>query len=901
MVLENKVAKQQKDTSFLYGANAPFIEELYQKFLVDNTSVSPDWQVFFKENSANSISPSWKENINRIIPKDEIPKQKLFRETPYDNNNLEALRKYGHFTTNLDPLGLEKPKKLSEFDIDENIALKTAYSDSIGVEFSHIQDTLAQSWLYERFEELQSIEFSRDEKIRMLQDLVEVEGLEQYLHKKFPGEKRFSVEGGDSSIISLVHVIEQSSKFGVEEVVVGMAHRGRLNTLTKVLGKPYQALFAEFFGKSSFPEELGIAGDVKYHMGFSNDITTNFSKKIHLSLTPNPSHLEAVNPVVAGRTRAKQDLINDSSRDKVVALLFHGDAAFCGQGVVAESLMLSTLEHYNTGGVLHVVINNQVGFTANPVDGHASSRYSTDFVKIIGAPIIHVNGDDIEAVVKATILASEYRAKYKKDAVVEIICYRKYGHNEGDEPMYTQPLMYNIIKNKQTPAAIYAEKLVSQSVIAPSDYQNKTYDFKQKLDAAYESAKTFKPEVYFLDGQWRGLTKERTEFDKNLTTGIDKSNLGKILKKLCEIPENFNLNPKLKKLFDIRQQDFEKQIVDWATAEQLAFATLLEQDIPIRLTGQDVGRGTFSHRHSVLYDQVTGVKYIPLNNLGTKATYEVADSNLSEYGVLGFEFGYSFSHPKSLVIWEAQYGDFANGAQIIFDQFISTTETKWLRLTGLVVSLPHAYEGQGSEHTSARLERILQLCAEDNMQVAYPTTPASIFHLLRRQQLRQVRKPLIIMAPKSVLRNPLATSTLDEISENTIFRPLVGDNLVSKNVKRVIICSGKLYYDLLAKRTELKLNNIALIRIEELYPFPVKELEQELEKYADVELIWCQEEPENMGAWSYFYSRVCKNLKNGGRIKLISRKEAASPATGYSSLHKKEQEELLNKALRIGE
>lgn len=890
------MSKKQKDTSYLYGTNAPFIEELYQKFLSDPSSLCTEWQVFFTENAASSISPSWGDVTSKIISNEKKPEHKQSKSEP--SNNIEMLRKYGHFAANLDPLGLEKPKNLSDFGVDENTPLKTIYSGTIGVEFSHVPEIDAQYWLYERFEELHSIEFSKEEKIKMLQDLVEVEGLEQYLHKKFPGEKRFSVEGGDTSMVSLVHVIEQASRFGVEEVVVGMAHRGRLNTLTKVLGKPYESLFAEFFGKSSFPEELGIAGDVKYHMGFSNDITTNFGKKIHLSLTPNPSHLEAVNPVVAGRTRAKQDLLKDAKRDKVLALLFHGDAAFCGQGVVAESLMLSTLEHYNTGGVFHVIINNQVGFTANPEDGHASSRYSTEFAKIIGAPIIHVNGDDVESVVKATILASEYRAKYKRDPVVEIICYRKYGHNEGDEPMYTQPLMYNIIKNKQTPAAIYAEKLVKQSVISSSEYQNRCDSFKQRLDVAYDAAKTFEPEVYFLAGQWKGLSKERTDLDKKLTTGASKLNLGSMIKKLCTIPEDFNLNPKLKKLFDQRHKDFSAEIIDWATAEQLAFATLLEQGIHIRLSGQDAARGTFSHRHSVLFDQITGNEYIPLDNLGAKATYEVADSNLSEYGVLGFEFGYSFSHPNSLVIWEAQYGDFSNGAQIIFDQFISTTETKWLRLAGLVVYLPHAYEGQGSEHTSARLERMLQLCAEDNMQVAYPTTPASIFHLLRRQQLRQVRKPLIIMSPKSVLRNPLATSKVSEISENTIFKPLICDDLDFKNIERLVICSGKLYYDLLAKRTELKLDNIALIRIEELYPFPVNELNAEIDKYKGAELIWCQEEPENMGAWGYFHSRVCKNLKRGVEIKLVSRKEAASPATGYSTVHKREQEELINKALR---
>jgi len=893
------VSKELLENSYLYGTNAGFIEELYQKFLQDSNSVSPEWQAFFINNQASDIRPSWQKKHQGII--EQPVKQVTAKPADAPNNGLEHLRKYGHLATNIDPLNLEKPKSLAELGIDPSAPNLEIYTGTVGAEFSHVASQQEQAWLYERFEQLHAMQFSKEEKIQMLQDLVEVEGLEQYLHKKFPGEKRFSVEGGDSSMVALRRAIDEAAKYSVNEVVVGMAHRGRLNTLTKVLGKPYEALFAEFFGKSAFPEEFKVAGDVKYHMSFSNDITTEAGHKVHLTLTPNPSHLEAVNPVVAGRVRAKQDIKKDTDRSKVLGLLFHGDAAFCGQGVVAESLTLSTLDAYETGGIFHVVINNQVGFTANPHDGHAASRYSTEFAKVIGAPILHVNGDDVEGVVKATILASEYRARFKKDPVVEIICYRKYGHNEGDEPMYTQPLMYDVVKAKQTPAAIYANKLVASSVIAADGYQQMTDKFKERLDKAFAIAKDFKPNAYFLDGDWNGYSKDLTESDKRLTTGVAKKDLENLLETLCKVPTNFTINPKLLKLYEQRKDDLiSKKRLDWATGEQLAFASLLESGIPVRLTGQDAGRGTFSHRHSVWYDQKTGEKYLPLNNISkTQSPYEVADSNLSEYAVLGYEFGYSMSHPKSLVIWEAQYGDFSNGAQIMFDQFLSTTETKWLRLSGLVLLLPHSYEGQGPEHTSARLERMLQLCADNNMQVCYPTTPASIFHLMRRQQLRQVRKPLIIMSPKSILRNPLAVSSIDEIATGTNFKPLIEDDLDHKIIKKVVICSGKVYYDLLDSRTKSNINNVAIIRIEQLYPFPVDELNKELAKYKNAELIWCQEEPENMGAWSYIYSRIVKELARGSEIKYVGRKESASPCTGYSSVHAVEQKNLIETALKI--
>ncbi len=898
------MTKELFRNSYLYATNAVYIEDLYEKYLKDPSSVSDEWRIFFVENIASLQVPSWRKKQNRIIESDQevtsVKNEPKTSEKHSSSNSLEHLRNLGHLAASIDPLMIDKPKTLDELNIDASLDKVREYTSNIGVEFSAVTNFAEQEWLYSRHEELFNSIFSADEKKFFLKSLTEVEGLEQYIHKKFPGAKRFSVEGGESSILSLEHAIDVSSVLGVEEVVVGMAHRGRLNTLTKVLGKPYEAVLGEFMGIYSFPKELGIAGDVKYHMGYSNDLVTKSGNKVHVTLNPNPSHLEAVNPVVAGRVRAKQDLLEDSARSKVMGLLIHGDAAFCGQGIVAESLALSPLDAYDVGGIFHIVINNQIGFTANPRDGHKSSRYSTEFAKIIGAPIVHVNGDDVESVIRSTRLLAEYRAKFKKDVVLEIICYRKYGHNEGDEPMYTQPRMYSIIKTKKSPPEVYANKITSEGVISQDVYDNMVDEFKKFLDEKYEIAKNYKPKVDFLGKIWNGYSKDITPNDLKLKTGVKKSELKKILDSISKTPTGFNINPKLAKLFDQRVEEFAKNSkLDWATAEQLAFATLLDSGFPVRITGQDAGRGTFSHRHSVLHDQNTGGKYLPLNNISSnQAKYEVADSCLSEYGVMGFEFGYSMAHPKSLVIWEAQFGDFSNGAQIIFDQFLSTTETKWLRLVGLVLLLPHSYEGQGPEHTSARLERILQLCAEDNMQVAYPTTPASIFHILRRQQLRQVRKPLIIMSPKSIFRNPLAVSNISEIDEGTKFLSVIPDNLDAKAVKKVVFCSGKVYYDLFDKREKMGIKNVALIRIEQLYPFPIEELNEEIGKYKNAEFICCQEEPENMGAWGFFHSRILNklDLKN---ISLVSRKEAASPATGYASVHAEEQEKLIQQALSI--
>ena len=934
------MAKDFEHSSFLFGSNSVFIEELYQKYLKDPNSVDPSWTKFFAtQGDITSLKTTAKiitDSKTEIPSNQDIPTSSSLAENSLRAKfMIKAYREKGHYLANLDPLGLEVKKtkeelKLNledfgfntsqlselvdvsgEFDDLKIITLGTlvkvlnkTYSGSVAVEFSHVENSVAQEWLYNRLDSSNThINLSLEEQKVILQDLVEVEGFEQYLHVKFPGAKRFSVEGGDASIISLGKVIEESEAAGAEEAVIGLAHRGRLSTLTKIMGKPYRAIFSEFMGTSAFPSDLGVTGDVKYHMGYSSDKTNKSGKKVHLSLTANPSHLEAVNPVVAGKVRAKQDCMN-RDRNKVVGILIHGDAAFCGQGVVAESLVMSGLAPYDVGGIFHIIINNQIGFTANSYDSRAS-RYCTEVAKVVGAPIFHVNGDDVEAVVLVTKIACEYRQKFQKDVVVDIVCYRKYGHNEGDEPMYTQSVMYEVIKTKQTPAAIYAEKLSNAGLIDKNYYQQLKQDFKSFLDSEFNEVKNYKPRAQWLEGQWSGF--DRLSDDK-LLTGVSKTVLQEIGLKLCRIPEHFSINPKLAKLFEARTHNLiNDQPIDWATAEQLAFATLLNEKTPIRITGQDVERGTFSHRHAVLHSQTDKSIYEPLNNISTdQAFFEIADSNLSEYGVLGFEYGYSIVDPNRLVIWEAQFGDFANGAQIIFDQFISSAETKWLRMSGIVVLLPHGMEGQGPEHSSARLERFLQLCAEDNMCVAYPTTPASIFHLLRRQIKRNFRKPLIVMSPKSLLRHKLAVSSLTELDKGTKFIPVIDEvdkEIKSEKVKKVIFCSGKVYYDLIELRRERKIDNISIIRFEQLFPFIEEDVIKIMKKYQTAsKFVWCQEEPRNMGAWKFIRHQLDSCLEKAGikaQLSYTGRERSASPAVGYLYIHNKQQEALVEEALEL--
>lgn len=940
-----------EQSSFLFGSNSYFIEELYQLYLQNPNSVDPSWKAFFDEHAGEKIisAPTWVKNGPRVILGEEKTETvKLPQAAP--NNSLattlkakfmiDSYRARGHYLAKIDPLGMEVlPTKeevglnLESFgfgnnDLETEIDLHAeflgmekitlgrlvsildqSYAESIAVELGHVENLQEQAWLFERIErDHLGGSFSAEEQKISLKKLVEVEGFEQYLHTKFPGAKRFSIEGGDSSIVAFRAAIERAADSGVEDVVIGMAHRGRLCTLTQVMEKPYRAMLSEFMGTSAFPDDLDVAGDVKYHMGYSSDRVTAKGNKVHLSLTPNPSHLEAVNPVVAGKVRAKQDLMGDKERRKVMGFLIHGDAAFCGQGVVAECLVMSGLAPYQVGGILHFVINNQVGFTANSGDTRPG-RYATEVAKMVGAPIFHVNGDDIEAVLIATNIAVDYRKEFGKDAVIDIVCYRKYGHNEGDEPMYTQGPMYNIIKNKKTPGNIYADKLLGAGIIDNSYYNGLKESFKLLLDKEYEEAKNYKPKAQWLEGAWAGFARSG-DSDKNPETGVDKKRLQELGLKLCDIPKSFSINSKLTKLFQNRAESLQSdKPIDWATGEQLAFATLLTENIPVRLTGQDCGRGTFSHRHSVLHSQVDKGVYEPLNNLGSpKARYEVADSHLSEYGVLGFEYGYSLVNPQQLVMWEAQFGDFANGAQIMFDQFIASSETKWLRLSGLVVMLPHGYEGQGPEHSSARLERFLQLAADDNIQVLYPTTPASIFHLLRRQIHRNIRKPAIVMTPKSLLRHKLAVSALDEISSGTNFSPIIGevDSTISPGqVKRVIFCTGKVYYDLLEKRIEKNIKDTAIIRFEQLYPLQAEAIAEIMKKYSSAkEWIWCQEEPKNMGAWSFISSYLMEAAKASGldgNVNYVGREAAASPATGYLYLHNAQQAKLVKQALNIGD
>jgi 2-oxoglutarate dehydrogenase E1 component len=981
------VAKDFKQSGFLFGSNSVFIEELYQKYLQDPDSVDASWVEFF--GSQNDFAPlkttatviarnevtrqSVAENLSlralrsNLIsqegrespeittsclrtPRDEAPSQEVARNdavggvAPSSSSSeyslrakfmIKAYRERGHYLANLDPLGLEVLKTRQELkltladfgfstaDLSKTVdvtgefddlgivtleqlisVIDQTYSGSVAVEFSHIENSEQQLWLYDKIENVNThTNFSDDEKKALLKNLVGVEGFEQYLHVKFPGAKRFSIEGGDASIVSLEMMIDESAAAGAQEAVIGMAHRGRLSTLTKVMGKPYVAIFSEFMGNSAFPSDLGVAGDVKYHMGFSSDKKTKSGNTIHLSLTPNPSHLEAVNPVVAGKVRAKQDCMN-RDRSKVVGVLVHGDAAFCGQGVVAESLVMSGLEAYDVGGILHLVINNQIGFTANSYDAR-SGRYCTEVAKMVGAPIFHVNGDDIEAVVAVTKIACEYRQKFGRDVVIDIVCYRKYGHNEGDEPMYTQSVMYNIIKNKKTPAAIYADKLIASGLIDANYYPNLKQEFKESLEVEFNQVKTYKPRAQWLEGHWSGF--DRMSDDK-LVTGVAKSELVKIGTQLCTMPSSFAANPKLVKLFDARAAILKNdEPIDWATGEQLSFATMLLEKTPIRMTGQDVERGTFSHRHAVLHSQVDGTVYQPLNNISTdQAPLEIADSNLSEYGVLGFEYGYSIVDPNRLVIWEAQFGDFANGAQIIFDQFISSAETKWLRMSGIVVLLPNGMEGQGPEHSSARLERFLQLCAEDNMYVTYPTTPASIFHLLRRQVKRNFRKPLIVMSPKSLLRHKLAVSKLSEIDSGTSFTPIIDEidaEVKAAKVSKVVFCSGKVYYDLLEMRRAEKIDDIAIIRFEQLYPFEEADVIAIVKKYSKAEsFVWCQEEPRNMGAWKFIRPRLDDAIEKAGlkkHVHYVGRERSASPAVGYLYVHDKQQEALAREVLGV--
>ncbi len=849
---------------------------------------------------------------------------------------IRVYRVRGHLIANFDPLGLEGNSRhpeldpatygFSDADMDRPIfinnvlgmetatlreimtVLKETYCGSIGVEFMHIQERDERSWIQRRIESIRNqTQFTYKGKRFIYQRLVEAEGFEKFLDKKYTGTKRFGLDGGESLIAALEQIIKRGGQLGVKEVILGMPHRGRLNVLASIMEKPYVAMFSEFQGVSSRPDDIMGSGDVKYHLGTSSDRVFDGSK-IHLSLTANPSHLEAVNTVVLGKVRAKQHLAEDEVRKSIMGLLMHGDAAFAGQGLVPETLDLSQLRGYRTGGTIHFIVNNQIGFTTAPTKSR-SSPYPSDVAKGIQAPIFHVNGDDPEAVVHVARIAAEFRQEFGRDVVIDMFCYRRHGHNEGDEPMFTQPLMYKAIKKHPTTREIYARKLVAESILSQEEAENIVAEFQAKLEQDFTAASAYKPnKADWLEGEWSGLNQLSDEEElHDEDTSVSMHLLHEVGMAISRPPENFDTNKKILRQLKAKQEMIESgSAIDWAMAEALAFGTLLVEGTGVRLSGQDSGRGTFSHRHCVLVDQTTEERYFPLSCIRDgQAGFEVMDSPLSEAGVLGFEYGYSLADPHTLVLWEAQFGDFANGAQVIIDQFIASGETKWLRMSAVCMLLPHGFEGQGPEHSSARPERFLQLCAEDNMQIVNLTSPANYFHALRRQMRRNFRKPLIVMSPKSLLRHKMVVSELGEMGPETRFRRVLpeSDKLVlDKEVRRVVLCSGKIYYELLQARREAGINDVAIVRVEQLYPWPRKSIFQQLNRYPNGEVLWCQEEPSNMGAWTFLYPRLQAMFDVVGgkntRPMLVARKAAASPATGFAKVHVKEQALLLEQALQ---
>jgi len=855
---------------------------------------------------------------------------------------IRAYRIRGHHIANLDPLGLHRHEAHSglnpenygftETDMDRPIYLdyvlgmrfatmrqildrvRKTYCGDLALQYMHISNPEESSWLKERIEGYDTeVLFTAEGRRAILNKLVEAEGFEKFLHVKYTGTKRFGIDGGESLIPAMEQIIKRGGALGVKDIVIGMPHRGRLNVLTNVMGKPLQAIFNEFQGGSSNPEEIDGSGDVKYHLGASADREFD-GNSVHLSLTANPSHLEAVNPVVLGKVRAKQDQHHDLERRKVLPLLLHGDAAFAGQGVVAECFSMSGLVGHSTGGTIHLVVNNQIGFTTAPHHSR-SSPYPTDIGMVTEAPIFHVNGDNPEAVVHAAKVATEFRQKFHKDVIVDMFCYRRFGHNEGDDPTFSQPKMYNHIKSHPTTLEIYAQRLVDDGLVPEDDIEECKATYRKKLESAFEASGNYKPNAAdWLDGSWAGLKTAGSQYDRG-KTGVTATRIRKVGKALCHYPENFAIHRTLKRQLENRQRVFKTgEGCDWAMGEALAFGTLVMEGFPVRLAGQDSARGTFSQRHSVFIDQQTEEKYIPLNHIDSKqAQFQVIDSMLSEFAVLGFEYGYSLSEPNALVLWEAQFGDFANGAQIMFDQFIGPGERKWLRMSGLVVLLPHGYEGQGPEHSSARPERILQLSAEENWIVANCTTPANYFHILRRQLHRSFRKPLIIMTPKSLLRHKMAVSKLSEMQKGTTFHRLLWDDAQHGNsdtelvaddaMARVVICTGKVYYDLLAERDRRAIRDIYLLRVEQLYPFPARSMISELKRFPNADVVWCQEEPKNQGAWSFIEPNIEWVLGQArtrvSRAAYIGRQAAAAPAGGLLKQHNQEQAMIVDQALDI--
>jgi 2-oxoglutarate dehydrogenase E1 component len=930
--------------SFLEGlksGDAAYVAGLYDKWSEDHASVDPGWAALFGALSSGGLPHA---GISRpaAAPSSLADARAATLDSIRALMFIRAYRVRGHLEARLDPLGLQVPKSHPELDpatygfgpadmdrpifIDHVLGRETAtlreivailrssYCGPIGVEFMHIQDPDQKSWIQRRIEGAPwTTAFDASAKRDILTHLTEAEGFEVFCQKKFVGTKRFGLEGGESVIPAVQTAIETAAANGVVEIAIGMPHRGRLNTLVNVMKKPFSAVFSEFQGNASSPDDVQGSGDVKYHLGTSTDVEIG-GRMVHLSLQPNPSHLEAVDPVVVGKIRAKQDMAGDRrGRRSAMAILMHGDAAFAGQGLVAETLAMSQLIGYRTGGTVHFIVNNQIGFTTVPAHAY-SGLYCTDIAKSIQAPILHVNGDNPEAVVFCARLLTEFRMQFGVDAVLDIVCYRRHGHNESDEPAFTQPLMYKAIRAQKTTRTLYAERLAAEGSVPAAEGEAIQARFNAALEEAFEAGKTFKPnKADWLEGRWSGLAPASKDDEaKDDATAVSLDALREVGLAISSVPDDFVANPKIVRQLEAKRAMIETgEGIDWATGEALAFGTLLQEGHFVRLSGEDCQRGTFSHRHAVLIDQETQAEYTPLNHIREgQATIEVFNSLLSEVGVLGFEYGYTLADPKALVLWEAQFGDFANGAQVIIDQFLASGESKWLRMSGLVMLLPHGFEGQGPEHSSARLERYLQLCAERNMQVCNFTTPASYFHALRRQLKRNFRKPLVVMTPKSLLRHKLAVSSLAEFGPGSSFQLVIPETdalTPEAEVRRVVLCTGKVYYDLLQARRDKGIRDVALVRLEQLYPFPRKTLAKLLAQYPNAEVVWCQEEPENMGAWTFLDRRIEASLADAGRVgtgpgarpRYIGRREAASPATGFYKVHNAEQAALVEDALTV--
>ncbi|MCB2095174.1 MAG: 2-oxoglutarate dehydrogenase E1 component [Rhodobacteraceae bacterium] len=982
---EQSANDQFHASSFLQGANAGYVEQLYARYANDPASVDATWATFFRslgdietDVKKEAAGASWARADWPPRPADDLTaaltgewplaeataaagkirakaaesgiavSDEAIKRAVLDSIRalmiIRAYRIRGHLVADLDPLGMRSeephpelnPKSygFSEADMDRPIFIdkvlglehasmreilaivKRTYCGTFALQYMHISNPQEAGWLKERIEGYgKEINFTREGRKAILNKLVEAEGFEKFLHVKYMGTKRFGLDGAEALIPAMEQIVKRGGNLGVRDIIVGMPHRGRLSVLANVMAKPFRAIFNEFQGGSYKPEDVDGSGDVKYHLGASSDREFD-GNTVHLSLTANPSHLEAVNPVVLGKARAKQAQLSDTLRSRVLPILLHGDAAFAGQGVVAECFGLSGLSGHRTGGTIHIIVNNQIGFTTAPHFSR-SSPYPTDIALMVEAPIFHVNGDDPEAVVHAAKVATEFRQKFHKDVVIDMFCYRRFGHNEGDEPMFTNPVMYKRIKTHKTTLQLYTERLIRDGLIPEGEIEDMKAAFQAHLNEEFETGKTYKPnKADWLDGRWSHMDREGAEYVPG-QTAISKKLMAEVGAALTRAPGGFDIHKTISRLLDHKAAMFKSgKGFDWATAEALAFGSLLGEGYPVRLSGQDCTRGTFSQRHSAFIDQTTEERYYPLNHIKPgQARFEVIDSMLSEYAVLGFEYGYSLAEPNALVMWEAQFGDFANGAQIMIDQFITSGESKWLRMSGLVCLLPHGFEGQGPEHSSARLERFLQQCAQDNAIVANCSTPANYFHILRRQIHRNFRKPLVLMTPKSLLRHPLCISSAADFTTGSSFHRVLWDDaqkgnsqtrlLPDKKIRRVVICSGKVYFDLLAERDARGLDDVYLLRLEQFYPFPAQAMVKELGRFKQAEMVWCQEEPKNQGGWAFVEPNLEWVLTRIGarehRPRYAGRHAAAAPATGLASRHKAEQEALVNEALTIGD